>query len=280
MQHLDLSFNQIENARFNDSDSCLSNLEILDLTDNSLTELPPSWLRQMPLLRVLNISRNGLTRVSSSMFFDISQLEKLDLSSNQLTSFELWLIQVKYLINYANNSVTHFSNDCNVDLSNLNSSITEVILFKDDQSGRSSEDEQQMIHITDAIFEMSNRCNETQSSTPESSKALLQMIDQITDQSAGLLDLNCSCDQFYIIEHIYRKFNNGDFNTYRCNKKQADDTYVNICQNRSSIAVENIIPRFCRIHADEPGNVPTFADFDLCHSDGVSYAILLVERPL
>lgn len=224
----------------------------------------------MPRLRILRISRNGLTRVSSSWFSHISQLEQIDLSSNQLTSFELWLIQVKYLINYANNSVSHFSNDCNVDLSNLNSNITEVIIFTDDR---------QKIHITDAIFAMSNRCNETLSSTPESSKALLQMIDQIDNQSGDLLDLNCSCDQFYIIEHIYRKSNGDDFNAYRCDQ-QANEPYVNICGNRSSIAVQNIIPRFCRIHDDEPGNVPAFADFDLCHSDGVSCVSLLVERPL
>ena len=219
----------------------------------------------MPLLRILDISRNGLTRVPSSIFADISHLEKLDLSSNRLTSFEVWLIQVKYFTNYVNNSVTHFSNDCNVDLSGIQSNVTDQILFINDQDETSPDDEPKEIHVTDAIFEMSNRCAEAQPSTPQSSKLLLQMLYRIHEQNSGILSLNCSCEQFSIQEYVSLSLNGGNPNTGACDQL-VGSSYAELCQNRSSLDFRNTIPRFCKIDNLESGEIHMLADPILCGS--------------
>lgn len=64
----------------------LSDLEVLDLSNNGLTRLEPGVFNGLSDLEVLDLSGNSLTRLRPDVFNDLSHLEKLDLRSNRLTS--------------------------------------------------------------------------------------------------------------------------------------------------------------------------------------------------
>ncbi|CAF4423963.1 unnamed protein product, partial [Rotaria socialis] len=130
LKHLNLSNNQIRVASFNFTPLCSSELESLDLSNNFISEVPIQWISQLPSLKSINLSNNNLTSIPYSMFSNIGNIENFDASSNRLTTFELWLIQIKKLVNFSNNPITHFTNVDEVDLSHYQSNITEQILLK------------------------------------------------------------------------------------------------------------------------------------------------------
>jgi len=219
-------------------------LEILDLSNNYLREIPINWISQMHILKSINLSKNNLNSIPNTMFYNISNINTLDVSSNNLITFELWLIQIKNIINYSNNRVTHFTNNYNVDLSKYQSNITVKILL---------ENRKIKIDFDDSIFEMYNRCGEI---TSTHTKILMQAIEIIRKTNAGVLNLRCSCEQYYLQEYIVSIASGIDFSKWRC--YNSDNIFRDMCSNRSSFNVTNIKPRFCKIYPSEPGDIPEY----------------------
>jgi hypothetical protein len=92
------------------------------------------------------------------------------------------LIQIKFLIDYSNNQITHFTNINNVSLSNYQSdNITQQIFFRNNTV---------KISFHDGLLEMYNRCSEINSSD---SKILMKAIKRIDDDnriySIGLVNV-------------------------------------------------------------------------------------------
>ncbi|CAF3616011.1 unnamed protein product, partial [Rotaria sp. Silwood2] len=153
------------------------------MSDNFISEVPVQWISQLSRLKSIYLSNNNLTSIPYRMFYDISYIENLDVSSNHLTTFELWLIQIKNVINYSNNQVIRFTNNYNVDLSNYQSDITQQILLRNTQT---------KINFDDSIFEMYNRCVEINSIN---NRILMKAIKTIHENNLGLLNWNCSCER-------------------------------------------------------------------------------------
>ncbi|CAF5095321.1 unnamed protein product, partial [Rotaria magnacalcarata] len=82
LKHLNLSNNRIRVASFNFTPLCSSQLEILDLSDNLLSEVPIQWISQLSSLKSINLSKNNLTSIPYSMFNNIGNIENFDASSN------------------------------------------------------------------------------------------------------------------------------------------------------------------------------------------------------
>ncbi len=230
----------------------MSQLEILDLSNNYLRKIPINWISQMRILKSINLSKNNLISIPNKMFYNISNIDKLDVSSNNLKTFELWLIKIKYIINYSNNPVTHFTNDYNVDLSKYQSSIT-VQIFLENQRTK--------IDFDDSIFEMYNRCGEI---TSTYTKILMQAIGIIKQNNSSLLNWRCSCEQYYLYEYIVSIDPTNDFPTWRC--PSSDNIFRDMCSSQSSFNVTNIKPRFCKINDSEPGDLLECIEADSCNS--------------
>jgi hypothetical protein len=75
--------------------SLLTQLQMLDLSDNQLTALP-EWLGQLTQLQSLNLSRNQLTYLPDSLG-KLTRLQTLSLGANQLTELPEWLGQFMQL---------------------------------------------------------------------------------------------------------------------------------------------------------------------------------------
>ena len=81
---LDLRSQRISALQVNDF-SGLSNLKILNLYDNDLTNLPADVFSDLPNLKFLSLDNNGLTTLSGDVFSDLPNLKFLSLNSNALS---------------------------------------------------------------------------------------------------------------------------------------------------------------------------------------------------
>ena len=198
----------------------------------------------MANLKTINFSQNKLSSIPYSMFSNISAVEKLDISSNNFTTFELWLIGIHNLIDCSNNHITHFTNNHQIDLSNYHFGTTERILFTNNPT---------KIDINDGILEMSNRCVEINSSYQ---KILMNAIKKIDDDNIGLLNWNCSCDQYYLQKYI-QSMSLANFSTWQCDSQ--------ICNYQTSFDGINTEPRLCELKNFELCNVPELIQLGLCN---------------
>lgn len=67
----------------------LSNLQLLDLSDNYLTRLPAFVFASMSELKELNLANNKLNYIHNSILSPLAQLERLFLAGNELKSFQI-----------------------------------------------------------------------------------------------------------------------------------------------------------------------------------------------
>ena len=217
-------------------------MEFLDLSQNSLRHIPTRWISQMPMLRFIYLGYNQLTNIPYSMFHDVSTIEDFDVSSNRLTTFEFWLIAMKNSIRYLYNPVTHFSNNYNVDLSKYQFPITRSISLHN-PGGK--------IQFDDSLFEMYNRCQETDSIAD---RILMEAIRVIHNTTSDLLNWTCSCAQYHFQKYLL--------------SNSVNLACVQTCPQQSTFDTSNIRPRFCKIQKSEPGEVPQYIDCDLCDTVG------------
>ncbi|UJR37332.1 hypothetical protein I4U23_030040 [Adineta vaga] len=234
LKFLYLSNHQINSSLLNSPFPCLTELETIDLSKNYLTEVPVSWISQMSNLKKIDLSHNQIHSIPSAMFSNLSNIEELLLSNNRLITFELWLIQVKGIIDYSNNPVTRFSNDYDCSLLNDQSTITQRILFSNHVTH---------IDIDDGLFEMYNRCGEINATYPP---VLMNAIERINDNNRDLFEWDCSCKFYYLQSYLVSKGANNTFST--CKGPHGESiTYDEKCNYQSSFNGENLRTQLCKL---------------------------------
>ena len=92
VQQLDLSNNQLTGALPAEIQH-LSNLEVLNISDNKMTGLPAE-IGQLSKLRILNAANNQLTGIPHELG-NLQNLEILDLSGNNISEFDLNIIRAR-----------------------------------------------------------------------------------------------------------------------------------------------------------------------------------------
>ncbi|CAF0848884.1 unnamed protein product [Didymodactylos carnosus] len=209
---------------------CLTEIQILDLSFNMITELPYNLLQNM------------------------SKLRELNLTNNQLTTIELWVLYyVKNTADFSNNQISTITNKFGVQLTTFPAPSGRLDLTNNAPS----------INLTDAIYEMYDNCIEPQSyinQTIQTSIPLTLALFSINFDTS--MRLNCSCDQYYILQvmQLYDllpipKF--SPLSNFTCTDGALFGNYS--CQSmQSSVDFTKVYPRFCKINADELGNVPTY----------------------
>lgn len=100
LKSLNLSGNAIEmlnTKSFMISDSRNSNLEVLDLSNNLLTELVGDIFSFIPKLKTMYLQNNKLMTLTEDCFNDVKILNSLILHHNQLPSLNMTLVNLKML---------------------------------------------------------------------------------------------------------------------------------------------------------------------------------------
>eukprot|EP01087_Luapelamoeba_hula_P019221 TRINITY_DN6342_c0_g1_i1.p1 TRINITY_DN6342_c0_g1~~TRINITY_DN6342_c0_g1_i1.p1 ORF type:complete len:613 (-),score=105.81 TRINITY_DN6342_c0_g1_i1:20-1858(-) len=106
LQRLDLSFNSLHQVPWSQL-ALLVNLTQLVLNNNALTEIPPEFLSDMPQLQLLKLDFNQIAIVPDTIGDTISLLE-LDLSCNEISVLPSSICKLHHLhtLNLASNQLT------------------------------------------------------------------------------------------------------------------------------------------------------------------------------
>lgn len=234
-------------------ESCLIELRTLKLSKNHLDDISVEWFNQLSFLEHLDLSSNQLTNIPYHIFHNLSHLRSLDVSKNHLTTMELWTVLIRDTVNYASNKIDRFSNEYNVDLSQF--SVREPPEFIIDKADR--------IRFDDTIFSMYNRCAEVHRMPdlpPIVTLAVLSILR--IDPGKQPFYYDCSCERFHFYQTALAMEGypgNANAETWICSRHSI--TFVQKCNNRSSVDFTRIIPRLCKIDQSEPGEVPVYARY-------------------
>ena len=101
-----------------------ADLEVLDLSHNSITSVGQRQLESQKMLTSLNLSFNGISQLESDAFTGLTHLQLMDLSHNQLTSLEdNTLSQLEDLtdLDLSFNAIERLSDQCFASLYRLRS---------------------------------------------------------------------------------------------------------------------------------------------------------------
>lgn len=232
-------------------------MRTLTLSHNSLTGIPIDLFNQMSSLEYIDLSANNLSCLPYNAFNNVSNLHTLNVDFNSLTTIELWIIQVQTQVNYQFNKINRFSNDFNVDLSDLQTrNLPTIITFGNPA-----------IDFDDTVYEMYNRCAEVHNTlnfsetyAPTLTRAILSIIGYTQP-----FHHDCSCNKYYFYRSalaVYGNSNDSFFSNWICSGDSIP--FIQKCNNRSSANFINVVPRLCKINHFESGNVPVYANSSYC----------------
>lgn len=220
----------------------------------------------MPRLENVYFHHNRLIEVPSNAFFDLSNLATIDFSYNSLTTFELWTFLARTSVDFSYNQISTITNKNSFPLPSVERSIDRIIRL----TGNSP-----TINLTDAVFEMYNSCDEVINELDFPGPAVnpnpsLLMTLSLANMNLGTSQINCNCDQSYILQmfqviagtlesmtpyQIYNATcaNGGRFLSSFCIPNNTFAAY----ERNSSVDFARVHPRLCKIFQDEPGDLTT-----------------------
>jgi hypothetical protein len=211
----------------------------------------------MPYLSMIDIGHNNLTCLPYNAFNNLLHLDVLRFDSNNLSTIELWMFQGKKIIGYHSNPIERFSNNFNVDLSNLpNRPLTlgHLPFYPN-------------INFDDTVFEMYNRCVEIHN-IPNFNKTYTASLTLVILSITGYLMpifSGCTCDKYYFYRAAFAAkiyLNDNFFFKWICFGDKLP--FAQKCNYQSSANFENVIPRLCKINDSELGKVPVYVESSLC----------------
>ncbi|CAF2795365.1 unnamed protein product [Rotaria sp. Silwood2] len=267
LQKIDFSNNQIVEADPTGSlTECLSNVITLDLTSNNISIFPSFMIYNMPNLKNLFFQANLLTEIPMNAFMDISSLEVIDFSYNKLTTFELWALDVKTKADFSNNRISTITNKYFYSKM-INRTIEQAVYLSNNSA---------TINFTDAVYEMYNQCEEIFQWYFSSSPNF--MLPWFTWKLAyidfGTTQINCSCDQVYVIRLLKDTLparepsypiQNAMCSNYSLGVVNDTTLWNSACASslfevNSTVDFSQVYPKLCKIIADEGGELTNVTD--------------------
>jgi hypothetical protein len=235
----------------------------------------------MPTLENLYFQHNQLIVVPGNAFFNLLNLGIIDFSYNFLTTFEFWAMLVKTSANFSNNRISTITNDLFLNISKYALSNPKI-----DLTGNSA-----TINLTDAIYEMYSSCSEVyywlNSSTPIADLELPTLSYALAFINFGTTEINCSCDQSYIVQMIGATFATvQDMSIYPIyNAKCTDNTQFidSSCDSgadppNSSVDFSQVYPRQCKIYQRETGDLTSIRNISVPTLNVVRYEFIKIHK--
>ncbi|CAF3538426.1 unnamed protein product [Adineta steineri] len=239
--------------------NCFTSVTNLDVSYNNISEFPSAIIYNLENLQNLFFQHNQLTDVPGYAFYNISQMNQIDFSYNTLTTFDLWALLVMGTADFRNNQISTITNKYFFDMPTfIQPGYTRKFYLGNNPS----------INFTDAIYEMYNSCDEVINDVVNSNSYPDPSLAAGLSYNLGFIDfgttlINCSCDQYYIIQMLDASFGTpiGTFlpihNATCTDKTLFIDSACSTATNppSSSVDFSKVYPRQCKIYPSEPGNL-------------------------
>jgi hypothetical protein len=257
----------------------------LDVSYNNISEFPSAMVYNMPTLQNLYFHHNQLTNVPGNAFFNLSNIEIINFSYNLLTTFELWALLVKTSADFTNNQISSITNTLFLNLSEYTLSDASIYLTNNSPT----------INLTDAIYEMYDSCSEVYewlfASLPDDELTKPILTSALTYIYFGTTQINCNCDQSYLVQMIESSFGRQDIDvlltipiynaTCIGNTRFLDST----CNSgtdppNSSVDFSKVYPRECKILASEAGNLTNIQNISVPTVNVVRYEFIEIHIDL
>ncbi|CAF2103953.1 unnamed protein product [Rotaria magnacalcarata] len=224
-------------------DICLfSNLTILNLAYNQIGNILDIsyFLNCSTLWKVIDLSRNYLTTFPSTLF-TYNRFKTVYLNDNQLYSFDLSiLVLVQNTVDLRNNQITSITNPTNYSITlGLQTGEVHVLL-----------DGNHMFPFNDAIYEIYGSCAEVQLTLNDSLSGPTSLTRGLINIDFGTTQVNCSCDQYYILRMLQRVFGSpivGPISSLQCANQQTTFLNYTCPLDHSTMNFTKITPRLCTL---------------------------------
>ncbi|CAF0824181.1 unnamed protein product [Adineta ricciae] len=199
---LDLSFNMIRGLLNTSKLAGLgSNLLIIDLSDNFITDITMNFFQANGMLQSINLSKNNLTRmpsINSATFVAFpSELINMNFSSNQITNLDLWPLFVKtgktMVIDLSHNLIANYTNQIPISLQQFTETPDPRFLYVNDN---------QLERLSDVLLEQYGAC-----STSTNSNSVAFFVVGISNMLLTNNPLICDCESYYLVSYIQDNIN-------------------------------------------------------------------------
>ncbi len=260
-------------------------MSTLDVSYNNISEFPSAMIYYMPTLQNLYFHHNQLTNVPGNAFFDLSNIEIIDFSYNLLTTFELWALLVQTSADFTNNQISSITNTLFLNLSQYTLSDARIYLTNNSAT----------INLTDALYEMYSSCSEVYEwlfeSLPEDQLTKPILTSALTYISFGTTQINCNCDQSYLVQMIANLFggqpNDEPMNIPIYNATCIGNTRFldSTCNSgsdppNSSVDFSKVYPRLCKINSSEDGSLTNIQNISVPTLNVVRYECIEIRKDL
>ncbi|CAF3832323.1 unnamed protein product [Rotaria magnacalcarata] len=189
---------------------------------------------------VIDLSRNYLTTFPSTLF-TYNRFKTVYLNDNQLYSFDLSiLVLVQNTVDLRNNQITSITNPTNYSITlGLQTGEVHVLL-----------DGNHMFPFNDAIYEIYGSCAEVQLTLNDSLSGPTSLTRGLINIDFGTTQVNCSCDQYYILRMLQRVFGSpivGPISSLQCANQQTTFLNYTCPLDHSTMNFTKITPRLCTL---------------------------------
>ncbi|RNA42266.1 leucine-rich repeat and immunoglobulin-like domain 2 [Brachionus plicatilis] len=116
LTYIDFSDNSISQNITKDAFDCLSNLEYLDLSNNSISFIDENSFDNLQNLKFLDLSYNNILLIATNLFyFKLPHLFTLNLRNNKIEEIDIWFITLRMInkIDLSFNRINKFVNGKN-----------------------------------------------------------------------------------------------------------------------------------------------------------------------
>jgi hypothetical protein len=227
--------------------------KVLNISFNNVTHFDSSFLSSNPYclqtLQILDVSNNYLDEIPSLVLTKITDLRQLYLQTNLLTSLDLSLIVlVSTSVDLSNNQISRLTNNANVNISSYGYARYTYIDLTNNNP---------IIDLTDAIYEMYGSCHEIQQIFNSSITSVIPLLTiGLSTINFDISKINCTCNQYYIQQSLVSTFGNNLSSSDPLSNATCTDGTLFYKNNRStscsasSVIFTNTIPRLCKINPD------------------------------
>ncbi len=241
--------------------ACLPNVITLDVSYNNISEFPSVMIYHMPTLKNLYFQHNQLIDVPGNAFLNVSNLDIINFSYNYLTNFEFWAFEVTTIADFSHNQISMITNKYFFDIPSNTSPEGRRRFYLNNNSPS--------INLTDAVYEIYNSCDEvieTLDIAPSTGSITVPGLSyNLAFLDLGTTQINCSCDQSYIIQMFISTFARIDdmagFPIYNATCIGGTQKFVyttcptGVLPSNSSVDFSSVYPRQCKIRESEGGNL-------------------------